>query len=162
MENAHTISIPWNMHTVCVRYHFCCCCFIVGRFYTYHSVSSHWHLDNLPIAPGPVKQSSNISVNRSHLTHCGLVVPYDVIYFYPHWFRQWLDTWWHQTITWTKSDLSSNVFCVIHWREISQDGLMNSICNICSEITPSKLCPQPPGANPLRNNKTKQHRLINF
>ena len=39
------------------------------------------------------------------------------------------------------------VFRGIHMRAISQDELMNLICNMCSEITLLKWLPHPPGAN---------------
>ena len=47
-------------------------------------------------------------------------------------------------------DLSSKVFCGIHLRAISQEALMNLICNICSEITILKLV-HLPGANELND-----------
>ena len=50
------------------------------------------------------------------LSHCGLVMPYsDII-----WVNIGLDydlfaAWWHQAITWTDVDLSSNaIICDIH------------------------------------------------
>ena len=42
--------------------------------------------------------------------------------------------WWHQAITWTHVDLTSEVFHGIHLRAISQEALMNLICNIHLEF----------------------------
>ena len=40
-----------------------------------------------------------------------------------HWLRQWLVAWWHQAITWTNVDLSSNVVSGIHLRAILHEML---------------------------------------
>ena len=40
-----------------------------------------------------------------------------------------------QTFTLTNINLSPNVSCGLHLKAISQEMLMNLICNICSEIT---------------------------
>ena len=45
------------------------------------------------------------------------------------------------------------VFCGIHPRAISQEVLMNLICNICLEITLPKLLQYVPGANELMKNQ---------
>ena len=45
--------------------------------------------------------------------------------------------------------LSSNVFCVIYTRTLSQEVLLNIIRNMCSEITLLKFLPHLPGANEL-------------
>ena len=42
-------------------------------------------------------------VSASYLTHCGLLMPYD-IELGQHWFRQWIVAWWHQVITWTNAN----------------------------------------------------------
>ena len=38
-----------------------------------------------------------------------------------HWFRQWLDAWWHQAIAWTNVDLSSMTFSGINCRVMHDD-----------------------------------------
>ena len=47
------------------------------------------------------KQFNSMSMYWGILTHCVLVVPYGDTHLDQHWLRQWLDTWWHQVITWT-------------------------------------------------------------
>ena len=42
-------------------------------------------------------------------THCGLVMPYDVIILGQHWFCWWLVVWWHQAIIWTNVEFSSTM-----------------------------------------------------
>ena len=49
------------------------------------------------------------------------------------WLSQWF-AWRHQDITWTKLDLSSNVFCGFRLTAISQEVLMNLIRNMRSNI----------------------------
>ena len=58
-------------------------------------------------------------------SHCGLVTPYGNMDLGQHWRRQ--------AITWIDVDLSSKVFCGIHLRLISQEVVMNLICNLCLE-----------------------------
>ena len=67
-------------------------------------------------------------------------MPCSAISLGQHWLRQWLVAWWHKAITWTNVD-SSKIFPVIHLIAISQEVLMNLICNKCSEITLSKRDP---------------------
>ena len=64
-----------------------------------------------------------------------------------HWLSLWLVAWWHQAITWTEFDLSSEVLCGIPLSTISQEVPMNLIRNNCSRDYTSKLLPQPIGAN---------------
>ena len=59
------------------------------------------------------------------LTHCGLVTPYGDTYLGQHWLRLWLVAWWHQAITWTNIDLSSERPGDIHLRSIWQEILSN-------------------------------------
>ena len=58
--------------------------------------------------------------------------------------------WRHQAITWSKFDLSSKMFCVIHLTAISQELFMNLIRNMLSEITLLTLLPLLPEANELK------------
>ena len=74
------------------------------------------------------------------LTHRGLEMPYDMD-LGQHWLR-------HCFITWTNVDISSEVFRGIHIIAISQEVLMNLICNMCSEITLLKLLPGTNELNP--------------
>ena len=72
------------------------------------------------------------------------------------WLRWWLGAWaawWQQAITWTNVS-SSKVIYGIHLRAISQEVLMNLICNItimCCEIPLLKFQLHLPGANELRS-----------
>ena len=50
---------------------------------------------------------------------------------------------------WLIADLSSNEFCGIYLRAISQEVPTNLICNMSSEITLLKLLPHLPGTNEL-------------
>ena len=57
-------------------------------------------------------------------------MPYCDIDLGQHWLRQGLVTWWRaQAITLTNIDLSSQLFCDIHMRAISQEVLMDLIHN---------------------------------
>ena len=51
-----------------------------------------------------------------------------------YWSRKWLAAWQHQAIIWTNVDLSSNVFCGIHMRVISQLAFMNWMCKMRSDL----------------------------
>ena len=53
--------------------------------------------------------------------------------------------WQHQVLTWTNVHLSSNVYCGIPVRAISQEVHMDLICDMCSEITILKWLPDLPG-----------------
>ena len=95
------------------------------------------------------------------LTHRVLVLLYDSINLSQHWLRYWLVAWRHQAITLTNVDLSSKnlkVFVNIYLRAISQEILMNLICNRCSKITLPRLLPQGQWVltivNPLTSNYT--------
>ena len=74
-------------------------------------------------------------------------MPYGNIHLGQHWLRQWFVAWRHETITRTNVDLSSQVFCGIYLRAISQVVLIN--LNMCSDITFLKLLPHLPGANDI-------------
>ena len=55
---------------------------------------------------------SDISTTHCHgihlvKTHWPLETPYGIMELGQHWFRQWLVAWWHQAITWTNVDWSS-------------------------------------------------------
>ena len=54
-----------------------------------------------------------------------------------------------QAISWTNVGLLLKVFGGIHLRAISQEVLMNFICNVCYEITLMKLLPHLPLASEL-------------
>ena len=75
-----------------------------------------------------------LSVIYMNLTDCGLVTPYGHIELDRHWLRLWLIAWQHQVIISTNVDLSSNLFCGIHLRTISQEMLMKS-ANVLTTIT---------------------------
>ena len=61
------------------------------------------------------------------LTHYGLVMIYHGdMNLEQHRLRRWLVAWKHQAITRTNIDLSSEVFCGIHLRAISQHVLRNN------------------------------------
>ena len=83
------------------------------------------------------------------LSHWGLVGPYDSIELAQLWFKLWLVAW-HQAITWTDVDLSSNAFCGIHLRATSQEPPMSSIRKMCSNTTRLKLLSDFPGSNELK------------
>ena len=100
-----------------------------------------WHLQN-----------DSHFVQASMLTHCRPVKQWGEIDLGQHCFRQWFVAWWHQTITRNNADLSSKVFSCIQQGEISNEMCMNSIHNLCCEITPSKSLSHLPGANELSNN----------
>ena len=42
-----------------------------------------------------------------YVVYCHLIVPFSNIDVGHRWFWQWLITWWHQAITWTRNDLLS-------------------------------------------------------
>ena len=72
---------------------------------------------------------------KKPLNHCGPVMPYGKRDLNEHCLWQWLVAWWHQVITSTNVGLSSEAFCGIHSRAMSQELLMKLIGNMCSEIT---------------------------
>ena len=67
------------------------------------------------------------------------------------------DMWWQRNGStlaqvmspWIDADLSSVACCGIHMKAISQEVLINSICEMCSKITLLKLIPHLSEANDL-------------
>ena len=53
-------------------------------------------------------------------------------------------------------------FCDIHLRAISQEVLMNLICNKCSKITFMKFLSYLPGANELNTMAAVRHQAITW
>ena len=90
------------------------------------------------------------------LTHWGLVTPYGDSDLGQHWLRQWLVAWWHQAITWTNVDLSSEGFCGILLRTVSQELLKVSIQDMSLKKTFWKLFSNLPGANELKGGHPKR------
>ena len=65
----------------------------------------------------PLKISEKkCSCSSCNLTHCGLMMRYGNIDLGQHWLRQWLVTWQHQAITWTKLTCHQRCFCGVHLR----------------------------------------------
>ena len=72
------------------------------------------------------------SLGHNELTHWPLVMPYGIIGYIQHWFRQWLVAWQHQAITFTNVDQSLVRSCDIHLRAILQEFL--EICALDYEF----------------------------
>ena len=64
-----------------------------------------------------IRNTSNL---RTYLTHCGQMTLFGDIDLGQHWLRQWLSTWRHQAITWTKANFSLVRCYGIHMTKISQ------------------------------------------
>ena len=86
----------------------------------------------------------------------GLVTPYGDSDLGKHWLRQWLVAWRHQAITWTHVDLSSEGFCGILQRTVSQELLKVSIQDMSLKKTFWKLFSNLPEANEL-NHRQQVH-----
>ena len=63
------------------------------------------------------------------------IISYGDVDLSQHWLRWWLVAEGYQVITWSNVNLTAKVFCGIHMRAISQEVVMNLICNMCSEVT---------------------------
>ena len=66
-----------------------------------------------------------------------------------HWLRQWIVSWWHQAITWTNVDISSERSGGIHLSAILQEIPQSSVTEISFKMTYLKFCSNLPGANEL-------------